>query len=370
MTVSRTGFTGLPPTIQSRELQALSSRLQRAVEIFRSTGFSSSLVDLINDYARECLGGEDWIQCYRQPLQQILQDLPIEELSCSGSLIAWLNENQENRASELSSLPLRSGLLEQVRSTTGLTLCLVEIVQLYAIDCFGREEWRQYYQVDVGSVPDLSQEFQRFWNSPDPIDSTQKVCDTHLPPVLLPGFVINLHNGKRRRYHLQTLNQLLRNRQISLPRRERLSRLPQCMARPVTGAHEWLVMRKGVIGRNLPFSMLKTFPAFLNLGTGAGYDQAPRVIDLATIVFALQSITGVRHLGDAGGAEGRSTLSYTIDEEEDANGDICRLCVGDYSSSGQLEIRPEIPSDACGIALVRRFLATGTEKATAEFQDC
>src|SRR3990167_1027752 len=56
---------------------------------------------------------------------------------------------------------------------------------------FGTEEYKKYLKVfSVSRVPELPvNEFYRFWNSPDPMDPTKHVYDTHFPPVFFPANV-------------------------------------------------------------------------------------------------------------------------------------------------------------------------------------
>lgn len=443
-----TGRSGSSEEKRSAESFTLPSRLQFGVQIHRTTGLIPNLVDIISEYAIECLGEEEWLQYFRSHSQRTLgllnsaldalkrndqdqangfvqqlspeiahrifqqvweksgrplgdnfgeeaffgknqrsvdvslkksvlnrvigeQSSPVDFVSplCPAiSLDSWVSRFRSGSTGDLSTLPLRSGSLEQIRNATHLTPLLVKMIHIYAIDCFGAEEWRRYFHVDVEQMPELlSEEFCNFWYGPDPIDSTQRVCDTHLPPVFRPEFIIRrriwktsefvLPTYKTHRYDLQVLHQLVRDRSRGLLSHEGLSRIPNCKIFGSSWRPQWLVMRKDVIGRNHQFSTLQQFTEFLNGRTGAHYEDMIFMIDLATVVFARNAATGERPLGDTTGAEGRLTMSFTSAQEQGARDDLYRFVLGGYSSNGQLRVGlcGGTPSKELGMALLRGF---------------
>jgi hypothetical protein len=70
----------------------------------------------------------------------------------------------------------------------------------------------------------------------------------------------------------------------------------------------WLVMRKDVFARSESWGKQKQCIKDLN-AKGAGYEEEPNAIDLATVVLARYKLNGERHLGDDLGAEGQWTNS-------------------------------------------------------------
>lgn len=262
-------------------------------------------------------------------------------------------------------------------ANTSLPNALVRIVAIYTgiIERFGTEEWLHYFRVNPGQEPELPDDFYAFWDGPDPINPAQRVCDTHLPPVLRPQFVTLPATDGLQPYNVSLLGRLVKNPQKG----ERQSQFETGFERglpdetpPEPAA--WLVMRRGVIGRNQRFSAL-TEPLFdLTRRTRAGYEAAPSVINLSTVVFTRYVTTGERHLGDQSGVEGCITWSFTSTEQLTPYG-YYRVIIGNFTPPG-------ITSPGClghyatlganweaGIALLRVFGGTGPDRFAVERKD-
>jgi len=153
----------------------------------------------------------------------------------------------------------------------------------------------------VGPEPKVPREMILFWNQSDPIDPTQLVSATHLPPVLCPQFI----DGKPFTFRL--LREIVRNPQNgghASNYRHQSASLAQHEDTPA-GIACWLVMKKGVGARYKPYdaqvAWIQSLPG--------GYEARTSILHLATVVFTRHVITGERHLGDQNGQEGYSSYA-------------------------------------------------------------
>lgn len=251
----------------------------------------------------------------------------------------------------------------QIKDATKLLSPLITIIQIYAIEHFGSAEWNYYYQVTVEQTPELSEDFIKVWEGPDPLYPNERVCDTHFPPVLRPQIVKTDGGIEDQSFTLKLLDYLQGNRSGMFyyswlgpidVLRGRLDHL-QAAGEALAGPPEWLLMRKNIIGRNKTAKMMLEFIDFLNRKTGAHYDSFPTAMNLATVVFAENAVRKTRPLGDASGAEGCLTFSIIQEKDQHSDGKL-DLCMGGYTSANQLQLCPaNFKNENCGVSLLWRF---------------
>jgi len=164
---------------------------------------------------------------------------------------------------------------------------------------FGAAEWLHWFGLNVGFEPKLPRELTLFWNQPDPMDPTQLISATHLPPVLCPQFI------EGQPYNLRLLGQIVqspRNGGRASNYRYLTPALKQYQDTPA-GPACWLVMKKDVGARNQPYARqiawIQSLPG--------SYEATTSALHLATVVFTRHVSTGKRYLGDYNGQEGRWT---------------------------------------------------------------
>ena len=112
-------------------------------------------------------------------------------------------------------------------------------------DCFGGEEWRKYFGVDVGN-PQLPRGFFSWWTAPDAIDPTKYNYETHLDPIWRPDIV------SEQPYDLETLTRLAAAPQGGghpTPIDQDSEAFRQ-HARTPAGPGCWLAVRRNVVARN------------------------------------------------------------------------------------------------------------------------
>jgi hypothetical protein len=239
------------------------------------------------------------------------------------------------------SLSLEERLMTHIQSAnTPLIPDLVRIVAAYTgiIERFGAEEWRHYFQVDVGPEPEFPEELYTFWTGPDPLNPGQRVCDTHLPPALRPARITYIATHQQYSFGIELLNHLA---QHPAPGERGSQYQSDLMDNIANSAHlnagrpaAWLVMRRGVVGRNRFFYRPEQLEYIhdVNRRTGAFYAPSPSVLDLSTIIFTRYVATGERHLGDATGEEQRPTYSFTGSEMR-FQFDINPMIIGNFAST-------------------------------------
>jgi hypothetical protein len=173
----------------------------------------------------------------------------------------------------------------------------------------GAEQWRKI-GVNVASEPEFKEGFEDWWCGPDPVDPSKRVYETHIPPVLrLPDS------------SLQSLIQMglqFKSELLEAYEHEHIKIENPC----------WLTMRKGVLASGDSFGGGQQCIEDLN-ANGAGYEEKPSSIDLATVVFARYKFNGERHLGDSTGEERRITSSRCFFNDE------C-FVIGPFSLTGIL----------------------------------
>jgi hypothetical protein len=214
---------------------------------------------------------------------------------------------------------------------------------------FGRAEWIKK-GFDPGPEPEWSKELTDFWYGPDPIDPTKPVCETHLPPVFQPRFLTNSQKTEVLPISLKTY------RKIGLPFRFAEDGFRQNQNHKA-GPGCWLVMRKGVVEetRNKPVLEQVEVMKALNAKTGAGYEELPSVIDLASVVFARYVFKGERNLGDDTGAEKRWTFSCCAETAKFDNFKY-HLLFGGFAPGGvRVGYGYDYFRDRIGVAALRKF---------------
>jgi hypothetical protein len=169
---------------------------------------------------------------------------------------------------------------------------VVRIVAEYVTENhFGAQKWREH-GVKIPSEIAYKEGFEAWWFGPDSEDPSKRVYDTHLPPVL---------GQAKRSLQLLMQNGLKFSYAPKLQRDKYIEIETPC----------WLVMRKGVFARAESWEKQKQCIKDLN-AKGAGYEEEPNAIDLATIVLARNKLKGERHLGDESGTEGEWTFSHCM----------------------------------------------------------
>jgi hypothetical protein len=144
---------------------------------------------------------------------------------------------------------------------------------------FGRAEWIKYGDIDPGPEPEYPQDLYDFWNGPDPVDPTQSVYETHTSPIFRSN---RISFGK-----------------LGFESAEWYRSIFEQFTKLVADFPSWVVMRKGVLATDQTPDERKEFIKILNCKSGAGYEEVPSVLDLATIIFAQRAYTGERLLKDA-----------------------------------------------------------------------
>jgi hypothetical protein len=179
-------------------------------------------------------------------------------------------------------------LSERIISSTTIKIAGVAltIAEYVTEDHFGAQKWRKN-GVNIPSEPAYKEGFEAWWFGPDPVDPSKCVCDTHLPPVapLAPESSLQLlmDNGLKFYYDKESLRDN-KDVQVETP----------C----------WLIMRRDFFARNEreQWQKQKDHIKLLN-ARGAGYEEEPNPIHLATVLLARNKLNRERHLGDDTDAE-------------------------------------------------------------------
>ncbi len=221
---------------------------------------------------------------------------------------------------------------------------------------FGAAEWKEHFKIDVSPDIPFGEEFNAFWNGPDPVDVFEKVqnprlvSETHLPPVLGFQTYRSIQDNTVHARSLHTLN-LLGLEFVSEPKALEQHRNKEA------GAACLLVMRKDVVARNQTWEAQQQFLKALNAKTGAGYEEKPSVIDMATVILPRKVVNGEYHLGTSvTGAEKRRTYSRCAETVEYDNQNYPLLLGGFHPSYG-VEINDDHEFDYAnpGIGVLKKF---------------
>ena len=240
------------------------------------------------------------------PLDRPLAKLVAEYVGCSQSF----SERVKLRLTE--HVTLLSPLYEDLATT------VVEYVIDYEKD-FGVKEYQEYYGVDVGPGLPFSKDLIDWWLGSDPLEPSQPIYDTHLPPVLRPQTITHLDTHTQQAFSFNSLEKI-----VATPKKGNAGhyayRSPALLEHGNTPAGPacLLVMRKGVLfrdkqpydpigGYDEPAAYAKQQTALKALNAtikkGMGYVSETSALDLATIVFTRHTVTGERHLSDGTGIE-------------------------------------------------------------------
>ena len=234
---------------------------------------------------------------------------------------------------------------------------------------FGAAEWKQYFGVDVGPETPFEEGFDEWWNGPDPVDVYNRVpkprlvsethlrpvfaprffTETHLRPVFAPRFFTDIQEKTLHARSLQTLSHLgleffYNSEALEQNRNKKAG--PSC----------WLVMRKGVLEdtRNQSWEVQQEYLKKLNAVTGAGYEEKPSIIDLATVILPCKRADGERHLGDNTGVEGRFTYSRGRETVKYQDKEY-PLVLGGSAPSGVRVFCFVYDAGSLGVAALRKF---------------
>lgn len=174
-------------------------------------------------------------------------------------------------------------------------------------DCFGAEQWREYFGVDVvdknlGLNP---YEFYSFWFESDPIDPTKQICDTHLRPIFRPRITKYIRGQIPDPYSLRSLGQMIQRPRKGHPARYVYHNARAFNEHGLTKVKSscWVVMRREVLAKGKSYSEQEQAIADLNKKPNVGYEKFSSVIDIATALCVNHCMTGERLLGDNTGVE-------------------------------------------------------------------
>lgn len=262
--------------------------------------------------------------------------------------------------------------LSNVPEVSKLPAPVVEVIAGYITtreDAFGAKVWKRIFGVDLDPEKELPASFYNFWFSPDPLDSTKKVCDTHLIPVLRPS-IFRMKDEKHPFFYcLKQLNQFIQNpckgyasstfAVESLTHTEVYDKYKETPAQPAC----WLIMRKDVIARNLSYAeQLREITAVNKTMVGYQYEDESSILDLATVVCLHYACTRKRHLGDNSGVEKRLTFARGEEMVSVSRADaknrrrICKAMVGAFSKSGlYVEFCGHVKTQEVGVALLMKL---------------
>lgn len=202
-----------------------------------------------------------------------------------------------------------------IATASSIPTDVVQLITSYVIrhDSFGADEWRKYYGVDiVDSEPPFSSDFYQFLWGPDPLEQSQPVWKTHLPPTIVPERVKDLKTQIVERFHLIMLAKFAENPLVGYRSQLCLRAIPE--QKVFSDSKEpihWILMRKDLYGRNRSYSSIsqeianpKKNPSLIN------YLKEYSALDVCTVVFTQYVMTGNRYLGTETGIEGRPTFTY------------------------------------------------------------
>jgi hypothetical protein len=230
-------------------------------------------------------------------------------------------------------------LAEQINLVTDLITDVAEIAAKYItseekIGVFGPNFW-QARGVNAGAVRPIDPAFYDYWYGPDPVDPTRRVCETHHRPVWIPESLsldIAAEAGLQFSHH--NTDALGQHRNTS------------------TRGEYYVVMRKEVLGRNLP-----EVEQIQQLNT-AGYPGLAQAADVAAVLFAINRYDGNRWLGDNTGAENRRTYTRCVERVAFTESKY-PLVVGSFSPSGvrvkHSDCNFVYAHEDIGVAALRKF---------------
>ena len=200
-----------------------------------------------------------------------------------------------------------------------------------SIGVFGPNFW-QSREIDVGAVRPINYAFYDYWYGPDPVDPICRVCNTHHWPVWIPED-LSLATLERAglRFAPNDTEALRQHKNTHI------------------GGGYYAVMRKEVLGRNLPEAEQ------IRQLEQAGYLGLAQAAEVAAVIFAINQHDGSLWLGTATGAENRWTYTRCV-ERVAFDKDRYPLVVGSSVPSGVgVTHYYEYDYEDFGVAAIRRF---------------
>lgn len=225
-------------------------------------------------------------------------------------------------------------LVPQIQRYSSLDRDVVGIVAGYVgsrkVGAFARSFWQQRGIV-TGEVRPIDHKFYEYWRSPDPVDSSREVSETHYCPVWIPE---RLSLGALERAGLQF---------------ELSEELRRCRDTPAEGGY-YVVMRKGVLGRDL--SELQQ----IQLLNEAGYPDLPNRVEIAAALFAINQHNGSGWFDATPGMGTRPIYTRCAERLPEEEGGAPWL-IGSYdpSSLDVIPNRSRSNYEGCGVAALRKF---------------
>lgn len=232
---------------------------------------------------------------------------------------------------------------------------LSDIINEYVIqqpDCFGGEEWRKYFGVNIGN-PSLPNEFFSWLGSHDAVDILENSprprynYETHIV-VYRPQFI----NGKT--YTLSTLLNLSKNKvkwepAITMAQMYLLKQIAKIPA----GSQGWLALRKGAVAQDPLYSKQIKYINDLNKITNAHYECETALLDVATVIASWYLLKKKeRCIEGCYYARCKDVVPLGVNDKE------YQVIIGDFSHHSRLDINCDLEKNqrpAYGVLLLRKF---------------
>jgi hypothetical protein len=243
----------------------------------------------------------------------------------------------EQRAKEFVDWVNPPPFAEQITLATDLIPDVAAIAAKYItgeekIGLFGPNFW-QARGVDAGVVLPIDPAFYDYWYGPDPVDPTRRACDTHHWPVWIPeGLSLATLAGAGLSCNSNNTGPWLQHKDTP------------------TGGGYYTVMRKEVLGRNLP--EVKQIQKL----NEAGYPGLAQAADVAAVLFAMNQHNGSRWLGDDTGEENRWTYTRCVERVAFGKSRYPLVVGGSAPSGVNVNESSYGSNDECvGVAALRKF---------------
>lgn len=226
-------------------------------------------------------------------------------------------------------------------------------------DFFEAVKWKKHFGVDVEQQGPIPNRLYTFLNKPDPIDPSQNARDTHVV-TFRPEFVKLEDCSEFIPYNLKIIGKLAGDPKEGFKSGYVFEDSPALLSNQAKGAGPscWLAMRKtkGVFARGRDFNTQKQYMRRLNETTGAGYEEEPSAIDLATVLFTRYVSTGKAHLRSFW-KNGRLRGTYSRCKETflDQRG-VHQVSVGGFMESSGLSITKMDTDENLAILGLKKFI--------------
>lgn len=252
-----------------------------------------------------------------------------------------------------------------------LPLVLVGIIADYItvnFKLFNAACWKRYFGVGIGDEPNLPDKFYAFWYSPDPIDPSQKVYQTHFPPILRPSQIIYPYSNRISAF----VRRIFKSNVVpyTLKRLDELAKA-SCGEGHLSGysgyyyAEElfdwsdgflyektqeksacWLVLRKNLPFRDTPYETQIEPLNELNK-RNVQYEKEPSLLDLVTVLLAHHA-AGKCYFGDENGSEKEITYDQCKEMVYPFQNRALRIIVGHNKMSGRSSLVIEVINHLLG----------------------